>query len=221
MPRVLNNNIWGSAGSGVDQQRADLFKVVIDLPTPLGGANAWIEHVEFAVEKFPFPPREREMNGIKYLNKTNFMLGPDVASQPITIPVRYAFNQPTAQLLEKWHYLTSNPETGGVSITSRVKTNGYFYWLVPNQTVMENIEGHTPADGTLIPAVAYKLEGCLIKGLKYTDADMTVANGGGVNMELTIQIDRWFPADLKSLVIKTNNGVGSSVAPSFLAGSLT
>jgi len=198
---MQNQNLWGAQNSGIDQQRQDLFKVIINLPASVGGQSAWTEDVEFAVESFPFPNREREMVGVKYMNQTNFMLGADTASGAIEIPVRYAFNQPTAQRLEKWNYLTSNPRTGGVGLTTKVKAWGEFWWMVPNMAVQENVESERPSDASLVPGLIYHLEGCLIKGLKFSEASMT--GNGMVNMTFTMQIDRYYPKSISNMVVKT------------------
>src|SRR3954470_11734403 len=155
MPRMQFKNLWGSQDSGIDQQRADLFKVQIHLPRTLGGVTNWSNDVEFAVTKFPFPDRKRGVIPTKYLNQTNFQLGADEATGPIEIPVRYAFNQQTHQLLERWHWLTSNPRTGGVALTSAVKCRGEFWWLIPNMTEQQAV-GQTPSDTALQVAQRYE-----------------------------------------------------------------
>lgn len=194
-------NLWGSQGSGIDQQRADLFKLQINLPTSaLGGITSWSNDVEFAVTRFPFPDRKRDVIPTKYLNQTNFQLGPDQPVGPIEIPVRYAFNQATAQLLEKWSYLTSNPRTGGVGLTSGLKAKGVFWWLIPNMA--EQIQlGQTDSDSAMKIGLQYTLEGCLITGLKPSGADMTATGEAAlVNLDFTLQIDRYYPVNINNMV---------------------
>jgi hypothetical protein len=197
-------NLWGSQDSGIDQQRADLFKVQIHLPTrALGGVSAWANDVEFAISKFPFPDRKREAIPTKFLNQTNFQLGADVAANPIEIPVRYAFNQQTHQLLERWHQLTSNSRTGGVALTSAVKARGEFWWLIPNMPEQERI-GEVESDNTLRVAQRYALEGCLILGLKPSDADMTASGDAAlVSLQFTLQVDRYYPVAINQMVFKS------------------
>jgi hypothetical protein len=117
--------------------------------------------------------------------------------------VRYAFNQRTAVLLERWRWLITNPRTGGVGLSSKVKTNGYFYWLVPNDAVLGN-ESAAERDAYKVVR-AYELHGCWLKNLKPSDGDMTSGNGV-VTLAFTMQIDRYFPvdpADLQSLTVPT------------------
>jgi hypothetical protein len=205
MPRTKYKNIWGSAAAdgGIDQQRSDLFKVTINLPATIGGIGVWTNDVEFAVAQFPFPERSREMVAIKYLNQTNHMIGSDTATGPVEIPVRYAFNQRTAQTLEKWHQLTSNSLTGGVALTSAVKANGVFTWLVPNMDrQVANVNATGPqanVDDVMKEGLQIKLEGCLIRGLKFMDANMTDA-GQGVNLSFSLQVDRWYPVNINNMV---------------------
>lgn len=197
MPRLMRNkNTWGIAGTdGVDQQRTDLFRVSLTLPTVLqgagGGTNVWDQHIAFAIQKWPFSARGRETIPTKYLNQTNHQIGADTASEPIEIDVRYAFNQRTAEWLEKWHWITSNPRTGGVAATSQVKTNGKFYYLVPNIDRIKDLE-NTSDDGVLVDGGSFTLEGCLVKGLKNVDSDMTQGNTG-VTLAFTLIIDRYYP----------------------------
>jgi len=184
-------------GSQLDLQRADLFKVVLELPRALG--LRWDEHVEFAVEKFPFPDRQKEVIPIKYMQQTNLMIGADAAMSPVEIPVRYAFAQRTAEALEKWFYLIANPLTGGTGLTSAVKCMGEVWWMVPNQAKQEADVSGTPMpnEATMIPGAHYVLEGCWIKGLSFIEADV-MANAY-VNMKFTLQCDRWYPKNIDSL----------------------
>lgn len=201
---IPTKNMWGAARSNVDQQRSDLFVVSLNFPPALGvgSANVWDAECAFAVEQFPFPDRDREMIGVKYLNQTNFQIGADTAPGPIAIMVRHAFNRRTAELLEQWHWLTSNPQTGGVALTSAVKADGHFYWLVPDMARQFNVRdvSATPA---LARGSAYYLEGCLVKNLKPSDANM--AQTGLVTLTFSLQIDRYYPLDPTQLTINTTN----------------
>lgn len=196
MPAQKFKNMFAAQGSGTDQQRSDLFILNLQFPSVLNvgggvpGTNLWESECGFAVEANPFPERDREMIPIKYLQQTNFMLGADTPTAPITIPVRYAFNRRTAELLERWHWLMSNPRTGGVATTSAVKSTGMFYWLVPNMARQANVDDVTDAD-TMSLGASYFLEGVLVKSLKPSDANMT--QSGGVTLQLGIQIDRYYP----------------------------
>lgn len=208
---IKNKNIWGSAGSNLDQQRGDLFRIAINLPPALGGSSRWDSAIQFAVKSFPFPTREREMIPIKYLNQTNYQLGADTGSGTIEIPIRYAFNQDTAKILEQWHWMHSHPGTGGVALTSRIKANGYFYWLIPNLDPTKVPESVTEAASAnlMIDGGAYALEGVMVKGLKPSDADMESSNNL-VFLNLTLQIDRYYPINPSDLKKVVNGGVGGS-----------
>jgi hypothetical protein len=210
---MKTRNTWGSSigsdaqGVGIDQQRSDLFRVSLTLPSRLGGAGQWDENVQFAVEAFPFPEYKVQTFDTKYLNQTNHQIGADNANSPIVVPVRYAFSQQTAALLYKWMYLISNPLSGGVGLTSAVKCNGLFSWLVPNMTrQFSDANSLTGSDGSDVLAIGlrYKLEGCFISGLKPTDADMKTGNSG-VNLSFDLHIDRYYPdpSNPNDLVIKT------------------
>jgi len=201
---MIYRNTWGSPESGVDQQRADQFRVSVTLPPQLlgdSGVNVWDKDIAWAVEKFPFPDRDVEAIPIKFLQQTNFQIGGDVASEPVEMTVRYAFNQRTAVLLERWRELISSPRTGGVGLSSKIKTNGFFYWLVPNEAVLGN-EGAAERDSYKLIR-AYEMHGCWMKSLKPSDADMTTGNGL-ITYALKMQIDRYYPvatADLQNLTI--------------------
>jgi len=212
-------NAWGSADSNLDQQRQDLFRVSINLPPALGANSAWNQKVEFAVSKFPFPARSREVVPIKYLNMTNFQIGADTPTDAIEMTVRYAFNQETATVLEKWHWMTSHPGSGGVALTSLIKANGTFWWLVPS------LNGNTDPGGVSSPTSdgltlggAYQLEGIILKGLKPSDGDMETSNGL-VNLSVSLQIDRYYPIKPEDLKIQTSGfnieaGIASVSLPS-------
>ena len=202
---IFTKNRWGLAGQGeeggLDQQRVDLFKVDLDLSTVSGlGASGsdFGTHVQVALTKFPFPARDREMIATKYLNQTNYQLGPETAMGTIDMTVRYAIGHEAAVLLEKWHWLTSHP-TGGTARTSQVKCNGMFYWLVPGVGNVADSSAYDGAAGyTLKEGGAYKLEGVMIKGFKPSDADME-SNNGLVTFSMTLQIDRYYPTSPSAL----------------------
>lgn len=191
---MLYKNTWGTPESRIDQQRSDLFRFAVNIPAQLGadsGVNAWDREIAWAVEKFPFPERTREAVAIKYLNQTNFQPGADTGSSPIDVTVRYAFAQRTAEVLERWHWLTSNPVTGGTSLGSVIKTTGMFYWLVP--TASGAPEEQTEAESYALLR-AYMLEGVWVKGLSPSEADITTGTGL-VTLKLNLQIDRYYPID--------------------------
>lgn len=207
MGKMNTKNTWGSAatqgGTGIDQQRADLFRISLTLPPSLGGNGVWDEQVQFAVESFPFPEMKVQTFDTKYLNQTNHQIGADNANSEISIPVRYAFSQQTAQILYRWMYLISNPVTGGTGLTSAVKCNGEFRWLVPDmakQIANANSLGGSDASDTLKTGLIYKLEGCFITGLKPTDADMKSANTA-VNLGFTLMVDRYYPVGPSGLIV--------------------
>lgn len=201
---IIYRNLWGSPESNVDQQRADMFRVSVSLPRQLlqdSGSNVWDREIAWAVEKFPFPSRSVESIPIKHLQQVNHQIGGDTAAEPIDMTVRYAFAQRVATLLERWHWLIHHPQTGGVALSSRVKTNGFFYWLVPNVAVLGN-EGAAERDAYQVIR-AYKLEGCYLRDVRPSDADMTSGNGL-VSLMVSMQIDRYYPVateDLRTLSV--------------------
>jgi hypothetical protein len=192
-------NTFGAstAAQGVDLQRVDLWKVTLTFPTGVG--IKWTDEVEFALEKFPFPERSREMIEVKYMQQTNYLIGKDMPTPSIEIPVRYAFQALTAEALEKWYYLVSNPQTGGVGLTSSLKAKGLMRWMVPDMTRQRQdlARGAISTQQTLGDGLTYVLEGCIIKGLRFTDADMT--QSGYVNLLFGLQIDRYYPVDVNSM----------------------
>ncbi len=195
------NNTFGAQNSNLDLQRVDLWKVTLELPSVLGGSSAWNENVEFALEKFPFPERSREMIQIKYMQQTNYLIGGDTPTPAIEIPVRYAFAQRTAEILEKWFWLVSNPLTGGVGLTTQVKGKGIMRWQVPNmaQLIADMNSGAQSSQNTMNEGLTYALEGCIIKGLRFADADMT--QSGAVNLLFNLQIDRYYPTDVTDMQV--------------------
>lgn len=201
MARMLFKNTFGSqAGAGgIDLQRADLFKITLVLPPAIG--LDWTENVEFAIEKFPIPDRTRDMIPVKYMQQTNYIIGADTAAPPVEVMVRYAFQQRTAEALEKWFQLVSNQRTGGVGLTTQVKAKGFLRWLVPNmQKQISDLRGvPRPGENTLRDGLTYDLEGCLIRGLKYTDPDHT--QNAYVNMAFGLQIDRVVPENLDRMQV--------------------
>ena len=203
---IVGQPFVGKAGQMLDRilarvglQRSDLWKVTITLPRAVG--VDWRNNVEFLLEKFPFPNREREMIPVKYMQQTNFLIGKDAETGAVEIPVRYAFGVQAAEALEKWYYLVSNPRTGGVGLTTQVKAKGLMRWIVPNmQRQVQDMRGNAqPGAATMDEGLTYVLEGCIIKGLKFSDADMT--SSGYVNMLFSLQIDRYYPADLSRMVV--------------------
>jgi hypothetical protein len=202
MARLRYKNAFGSQtdGSRLDLQRVDLFKVTLELPTAIG--LPWDEHVEFAIEKFPFPNRQKEAIPVKYMQQTNYQIGADTASDAAEITVRYAFAQRTAEALEKWHWLIANPLTGGVGLTSQVKCKGYLRWLVPNmRKQIADIRGQPrPGEDTMMDGAVYVLEGCWPRNLKFMDADQTA--NSTVNIMLSLQIDRWYPDNIDRLQVQ-------------------
>lgn len=205
MPAQTFKNIFAAQGSATDQQRGDLFLVNMQLPSILNvgggvaGVNLWEAEIGFAVESFPFPERDREMIGIKYMNQTNFMIGAETPSAPINVGVRWCFNRRTAELLERWHWLISNPVTGGVALTSAVKTTGMFYWLVPNMDRQADVDDISSGD-TMNLGAAYFLEGVMLKSLKPSDGNMT--NSTGVTLQAGFQIDRYYPRSPSDLSVQ-------------------
>jgi len=203
------NNTFGSqtSATSLDLQRVDLWVVNISLP-PVLGYN-WADTVQFLLEKFPFPNREREMIEVKYFGQTNWQIGKDAPTGAVEIPVRYAFNTLAAQALEQWYWLVGNPLTGGVGLTSQVKAMGTMTWYTPNmQAQVAGISGTTNAganstsvgatsNGALSAGLAYTLEGCMIKGLKFTDGDMT--GNGYVNLMFSLSIDRYYPVNISAM----------------------
>jgi hypothetical protein len=203
MALIQAKNPWGAQGTGLDPLRPDLFRIDLAIPPAVlgGGVNLWEATVSFAVQSFPFPERVRQMIPVKWLNQTNFVVGADEPLPPVDLIVRNAFNVQTAEILERWHQLTSNSQNGGVAITSQVKTNGFFYFLIPNPTVAANPTD--TSDGALQDGPAYYLEGVLIRGLKIENtADMTVGNEY-VRLALNLQIDRYYPTDPANLTVAT------------------
>jgi hypothetical protein len=199
MARMFFQNTFGSQNSNLDLQRQDLFKFTINLPAVLG--LSWTEYVEFAVEKFPFPERSIEVIGVKYMQQTNYLIGGDTPTPAIEVPIRYPFGQLTAQALEQWMWLIRNPLTGGVGLTSAVKTSGTFTWIVPNQSVQQGDISSTPTSTqtAMQAGLVYYLEGCLPKGFKFSDADMTTS--GKVDCQLSLQIDRYYPKNVDSMLV--------------------
>ena len=199
MARLKYKNTFGSQNSKLDVQRQDLFKVTLELPTAIG--LPWDEHVEFAIESFPFPDSKVEMQDLKYMQQTNKLLGGDTPTASVDIPVRYVFAQRTAEALWKWKYLTSNPITGGVALTSEVKCDGFMRWMVPNMAKqIADISGQAmPGEDTMMDGAQFYLEGCMISGLKFSDADMKTSNP--VLMTFSLSVDRWYPVDVDSLQV--------------------
>jgi len=207
--RFKNN--WGGAGSNLDQQRSDLFVIDLKFPAILNSGNGqrssaglWESECAFAVSQFPFPDRARDTIPVKFLNQTNHTIGADAQTSNIDIQVRYAFNRRTAELLERWNWLTSNPVTGGVALTSAVKSSGYFYWLVPNMNKQANVDDQTEAD-VMLKGPAYFLEGVLVRNVKPTEA-ANMEQAGLVNLTFSITVDRYYPKTPDALTFQQFNG---------------
>lgn len=198
MGRIIYQNTFGSQGSKLDLQRNDLWKVSISLPQAIG--MKWEDEVQFAVEKFPFPQREKEVIPIKYLQQTNKQIGGDTDLATSELTIRYPFGAKTIEALEKWFWLVANPVTGGVGLTSEVKSKGYFRYLVPNMArqVADLQKGATPGQDTLKDGLKWVLEGVWPKAFKMTDADMTTGNQVSMCM-VTFAIDRYYPEDINSM----------------------
>lgn len=186
-------NMFGAAGAQFDLQRQDLFMLEIPLPAVVN--VSWANAVMFAVEKFPFPDRSIETVGVKFMQQTNYIFGADTPTGPVDVPIRYAFAQPTALALERWFTLVRNQKTGGVGLPSFLKTDGRFYWLIPDEAAQSADVSLTGASGNTAFKVGltYVLEGCFIKGLKHTEADHT--QSGKVDLTMSLQMDRFYPAD--------------------------
>lgn len=197
MAKLKFSNAWGSEGSNLDQQRADLFRVTLNVP--VGGNNSWSNDVEFAIEDYPFHDDKVNVFQTKYLQQINQQISGDAEAGSISVKVRYAFSQPTAQLLYNWFYIIRNPLTGGVAITSTVKCSGLFQWLVPDMNVVGNPTNLT--GDVLRPGLEYVLEGCLITSLKPDGASMTRNDGVALNFDL--HIDRYYPKTLTNMVVNT------------------
>lgn len=197
--RMNFRNTFGAQDSRMDLQRQDLWKVSIWLPAAIG--ISWQDNVEFALENFPFPERTREMTAVKYMQQTNWLLGADTQTGPLAINVRYAFSQRTAEALEKWFQLCANQYTGGVGLTTQVKAKGLMRFMVPNMARQEaDLRGiPSPGENTLNEGLTYVLEGCVISGLKYGEANMTGSAPVPINM--TLHVDRYYPESLDRMVV--------------------
>lgn len=200
MGRIVFNNTFGSQGSRLDLQRNDLWKVYISFPS--GIDLKWDEEVQFAVEKFPFPAREKEDIPIKYLQQVNKQVGGDTAMAPTELTIRYPFAASTAQALEQWFWLVANPLTGGVGLTSQVKSKGYFQYLVPNmpRQIADLKSGAKSSQDTLKNGLKWILEGVWPKAFKMTDADMSTGNAVSMCM-VTFSIDRYYPEDISNMTV--------------------
>jgi hypothetical protein len=95
----------------------------------------------------------------------------------------------------------SNPLTGGVGLTTQVKGKGIMRWQVPNmaQLIADMDSGAQSSPNTMSEGLVYALEGCIIKGLRFTDADMT--QSGAVNLLFNLQIDRYYPLDVNAMQV--------------------
>jgi hypothetical protein len=201
MARIQFKNMFGAETSAqsLDLQRTDLWKVTLNLPAVIG--VSWKDNVEFLVENFPFPERSITTIEIKYLQQTNYLIGHDNAGGQVDMRVRLAYGTRALEALEKWLWLVSNPKTGGVGLTSQCKAKGYMRWLVPNMAkqVMDLRGNAESSENTLSDGIVYVLEGCLIRGLKLSDADMSQSNY--VTATLSMTIDRYYPENINRLVV--------------------
>jgi hypothetical protein len=200
MGRILYANTFGSQGSKLDLQRNDLWRVYISLPAALN--ISWADEVQFAVEKFPFPSREKESIPVKYLQQINKQIGGDTDLGTVELTIRYAFSARTAEALEKWFWLVANPLTGGVGLTSEVKSKGYFQYLVPNMArqAADLQSGAQTSQDTLKPGLRWILEGVWPKAFKMTDADMTTGNAVAQCL-VTFAIDRYYPDNINAMIV--------------------
>jgi hypothetical protein len=90
-------------------------------------------------------------------------------------------------------------------LTSQVKAKGHFIWLVPNMArqiadLNQTASATTQAQDVLKPGLIYALEGVWPKAFKPSNADMTTGNAT-VNMEFTLQIDRYYPESLDKMLV--------------------
>lgn len=211
---MLYRNVWGAQSDQgpTDQQRADLFQVEINLPAALritgangqvasgnGGVGVWNQHITWAVTTFPFPSRDVEAIPIKVLQQTNYQIGADAASDAIDMKVRYAFNQRSVEVLERWFAMTRNQSNGGVGLTSAIKADGWFYWLTPNIANLGNISA--PESQAYTRIRAYRLFGCWLRDLKPDEANME-SRDALVNVTMKMQIDRYYPLSPDDLTLK-------------------
>lgn len=208
MARLEFRNRFGTQASRLDPQRPDLFKLTIIMPEALQRVSnlTWQDVVEFAVERFPFPERSRDFTAIKYMQQTNWLIGGDTQMGPIDVPIRYVFAEQTAELLEKWFWMVSNPRTGGIGLTTQCKGKGYMRWIVPDmnaqlQDLRQNVPLGSRVISTTNEGLTYELEGCLIKGLKYSDANMT--ESGYVTLQFNLSVDRYYPVDINNMQVLT------------------
>ena len=140
----------------------------------------------------------------------NHILGANTPTEPIDVVCRYAYNQGTIQLLERWWAFTCNARTGGVAATSAVKALGHFFWQIPNMAIQQQVENTSPSEDTLVPGAQYTLEGVMITGLIPSGADMKIGNDI-VRYTVKLHIDRYYPTSISNLIIGNTN-VTSSVS---------
>ena len=202
-------NVWGAANSNVDPLRGDLFLIDLKFPSLLntgsqapGSVGLWESECQFAVKEFPFPNREVDTIDVKYLQQTNHVIGADAATAPIDIIVRWAFQRRTAELLTRWCELITNPITGGVAITSQVKTHGRFSYLIPNMTVQADPD-LTSGVNVMLKGPQYWLEGCFPKSIKPSNSDMATASL--VELTFTLSVDRFYPLNVTDLTYNVNS----------------
>ena len=208
---MVFRNQWGAAGASTDQQRADLFRVTVVLPPQLqlqagSGANVWDKEIGWAISKFNFPDRGVDQIAIKHGQHTNYQIGADKPVGEISMTARYAFNQRTAELLERWYNVTSNRKIGAVALTSAVSTEGTFYWLTPNLDALSNPSAAEKDAYKLIRA--YRLIGCWLSGLTPSAADAE-STSGLVTYDIKMTCNDYYPfspTDLHNATIPFNLG---------------
>jgi hypothetical protein len=204
-------NVWGTANSNVDPLRSDLFLVDLKFPAILntggtapGNVGLWESECQFAVRDFPFPNAAVETIPVKYLQQTNHTVGADAPTAPIDMQVRWAFQRRTAELLTRWSWLIHNPITGGVAITSQVKSRGRFSYLVPNMAVQSNPD-NTDGTNVMLKGPQYTLEGVFPVNVKPTNSDM--AQAGLVELTFSLSVDRYYPKTPDALTFQLAPGL--------------
>ena len=203
MSIVYRNQFGSSALSGTsyDLGRSDLFRVDVVLPAALSNAFSWQDDISWAVQSFPFPTRSIDEITVKYLQQVNKMPGADAAAGDVDMVVRYAFTQRTAQALETWFRLVSNPLTGGVGLASAVKSYGQVTHLIPNmnQQVADLTRTSLSNDNSaLYDGLQWTIEGMWPKSFKMSELDHTKSNEA-VTCTVTWACDRWYPTDINAM----------------------
>jgi hypothetical protein len=96
----------------------------------------------------------------------------------------------------------ANPRTGGVGLTSEVKSKGYFVYLVPNMArqAADLQAGAQSSQDTLKAGLKWVLEGVWPKSFKMTDADMSTGNAVSMCL-VTFAIDRYYPDNINRMIV--------------------